>query len=149
MLKSVIETFFKKHAKNLFDQTVTLNGDSPFDPYDAHLIDEVQTAISEGSFFTGTLDSSTPIRIDGRFSGHLSTRELTIGQSGVVEADLNLFSATIEGKVLGNITVDDHLTITASAHIDGDIVTGTLTLEEGAIITGSITVHTEDFALAT
>lgn len=149
MLKSVIEKFFKKHAKNLFNQTVNLGSDCPFDPYDAHLIDEVQTTISEGSFLTGTLDSSTPIRIDGRFSGQLSTRELTVGQSGVVEADLDLFSATIEGKIIGTIIVDDHLTLTASAHIDGNILAGTLTLEDGATVTGTITVRSENFALAT
>ncbi len=155
MFKFILSTFFKRFTKDLLSKEVTLESESPFDPFESHLSCSVdaalisplnpnKTTLPEGSHFFGTLTSPTPIQIDGHFEGTLIARELTIGKTGSVKADLNLQSGKFSGKVTGKIEVSGHLTLTSSAHILGDVSANTLTLEHGAVVTGSIHIKSQD-----
>ncbi|MCB1109068.1 MAG: polymer-forming cytoskeletal protein [Chlamydiia bacterium] len=154
MLRFVVDTFFKKYAKDLLDREVSLESDAPFDPFEAHLscsldshvlpLNPAKTTIPEGSTFSGSLSSSTPVRIDGHFEGQLVAKEVTIGKTATVKANLDLKKGSISGKVIGNIDVEDHLILSTSAHIHGDLIVGSLSLEEGAIVSGNITIRNSD-----
>ena len=154
MLRFVVDTFFKKYAKDLLDREITLESDAPFDPFEAHLscsvdnhvypLNPAKTTLPEGSSLVGTLNSPTSIRIDGHFEGTLTAKDVTIGKSGVVKAHLDLTKGSISGKVIGNVFVQDHLILSASAHIHGDITVGSLSLEEGAVVSGNITIRNNE-----
>lgn len=152
MLRYLIDNFFKKHARNLLDREVMLESDAPFDPFDAHLscsLDHIthgpsKTHLPQGTHMSGTLSSTLPIQIDGHFEGTLNADQLTAGQSARICADLHLHSATISGTLVGNIIVKERLRLTSTARIEGDVAVGALTLEEGAIVTGSIQIQYPD-----
>ncbi len=96
------------------------------------------TILGEGTVFEGSIVIPHSIRIDGSFKGKIETSEvITIGQKGVVEADIIAKSAIIGGKVIGNITVDDRVELEANSSLIGDLRTKDLVINEGAIFHGN------------
>ena len=95
------------------------------------------TMIGEGSVFEGAIAVPHSIRIDGTLRGKMETSEvLTIGKSGVVEADIIAKSAIIGGKVSGNIIADERVELEVNAVLIGDLKTRDLVICEGAIFHG-------------
>jgi len=148
MLKYLVDTVLRRYAKDLLSREITLESDAPIDPFEAHLactLDQAcptKTQIPPNTAISGTLTSSRPVHIDGSFIGTLECTHLTIGKSGYVKSSFCIDSGTISGRVEGNIFVEEHLTIHTSAHITGNVTARSLTLEDGAIVTGSISIDT-------
>ena len=93
----------------------------------------------------GTIAFKDPVnlRINGTFEGKLDTRgSLTIGENAKVRASIHGDNIIVAGKVVGNITALQSLSIVSPASIEGDIVTPRLSVGEGAIIEGKITMKT-------
>ena len=93
----------------------------------------------------GTIAFKDPVnlRINGTFEGKLDTRgSLTIGENAKVRASIHGDNIIIAGKVVGNITALQSLSIVSPASIEGDIVTPRLSVGEGDIIEGKITMKT-------
>ena len=55
--------------------------------------------------------------------------KILIGTEGVVEGNMNANYADIQGKITGNIKVNDLLLLRGRAKIDGDIYAGKLQVE--------------------
>jgi excisionase family DNA binding protein len=88
----------------------------------------------------GSLVFSEPVnlRINGKFEGKLHTKgNLMIGENAVVAADIIGDGMVIGGKVTGKIHATQVVTLTATAHLTGDIEAPKLIVEEGAIFNGS------------
>ncbi len=94
--------------------------------------------IAAGTSITGDLKTEGVIRLNGSLTGNLETSEkLVIGQKGRVEGEVRCKNADIEGKVFGTIHVKELLSLKKTAEIEGDIVTKQLSVEPGAIFTGT------------
>jgi cytoskeletal protein CcmA (bactofilin family) len=94
--------------------------------------------IVDGTRIEGTFSSESNIRIDGSIKGNVDTKgKLVIGPSGMIDGEINCQNAEIEGKIIGKIMVEDLLSLKASARIDGDIYTSKLSIDPGAMFTGS------------
>lgn len=97
----------------------------------------MNTIIGKGSVIEGTLEVEGEIRIDGTVKGKISSTEsLTIGNGGIVEADLNTKVAVIGGNVIGNVFALEKIELQSKAVVEGDITTKNLVVEEGAILHG-------------
>lgn len=93
--------------------------------------------IGSGSVFEGTINVPHSIRIDGLFRGKLQTAEsVTVGESGVVEAEVKAQNAFIFGKVIGNMYVEERVELHTSAMVVGDLHAKELVIKEGAIYHG-------------
>jgi cytoskeletal protein CcmA (bactofilin family) len=93
--------------------------------------------IGSGSVFEGTINVPHSIRIDGAFKGRIQTVEsITVGETGVVEAEIRAQNAFIFGKVLGNMYVDERVELHTSAVAVGDLHAKELVIKEGAIYQG-------------
>lgn len=87
------------------------------------------------------------LKINGRFEGNLTTRGvLTIGQTAVVQAEIEGDDITIAGAVTGNIKARTRLNIIAPAKIKGDIQTPLLSISEGAVFDGRCRMGSSDEA---
>lgn len=96
------------------------------------------TLIGEGTSFQGTIVVPHSMRIDGGFKGKIEVNEnITIGASGIVEADIKAKSAIIVGRVVGNLHIDDRVEIKGTASVVGDLRTRELIIDEGAIFHGN------------
>lgn len=100
------------------------------------------TILGEGTVCEGTLTVPHSVRIDGSFKGKIETNEvITIGQNGVVEADIIAKSAIIGGKVIGNVIVDDRVELESKSSLIGDLKARDLIINEGAIFHGNCSME--------
>ena len=60
-----------------------------------------------------------------------------VGSTGTIDGDIICQNSNVSGKVKGKITVKELLALQAYASINGDIITGKLSIEPGAAFTGS------------
>jgi len=94
--------------------------------------------IVEGTHMKGDIRCESNIRIDGSFVGDINTKgRLVVGPSGKIEGSVLCQHADVEGLIEGKIAVQQLLTLKSTAKIDGDILTDKLSIEPGAVFTGS------------
>ena len=97
-----------------------------------------QNTIAQGTTFTGDLTSEGDFRIEGVVNGSLTTLgKVVIGKTGAVEGVLVCDNADMEGKFKGTLNVSDTLNLRSSAHIEGDVQIGKLSVEPGATFNAS------------
>ena len=94
--------------------------------------------IAEGSVLQGNITSTNGIRIDGTVKGSVNCDgKVVVGIGGVVEGEIVCVSADIEGTLKSSIEVKDILELKATSNLQGEIITGKLSIEPGATFTGS------------
>ncbi|MDQ3073170.1 MAG: polymer-forming cytoskeletal protein [Bacteroidota bacterium] len=99
--------------------------------------------IVAGTTMSGNLETNNDIRFDGNLKGDLKcTSKVVQGASSRIEGNMYCNNAIIEGTVVGNVVVDDILTLKATARIMGDIITKKLVIEAGADFNGSCKMST-------
>ncbi len=90
--------------------------------------------------FTGEVRFKSMLRIDGNFSGQVSSADGTLIVSNgaqVTEAVINVAVAKINGTVAGAIKVSKELVLGRTASVTGTVSAPTLVVEEGALFNGS------------
>ena len=94
--------------------------------------------ISTGTKVTGEIITNEAIRIDGHLKGNITTKDkLIVGETGIIIGDINCNNSDIFGKVEGKIFATELLALKASSNVKGDIITNKLSVEPGAIFSGS------------
>lgn len=94
--------------------------------------------ISNGTEIIGDIKSTGDIRIDGSLTGNLNTKgKVVIGQTGKVNGEIICKNSEISGIIEGKVIVNQLLNLKASSKILGDIVTSKLSIEPGAIFSGT------------
>lgn len=97
--------------------------------------------IDQGSEFEGKLSFRDTVRIDGRFSGEITSENtLIVGESGEIDAEIRSKTVVVSGVVNGNVIAEAKVVLHKSAKINGDIHTPSIVVEEGAMITGKISM---------
>jgi cytoskeletal protein CcmA (bactofilin family) len=89
--------------------------------------------------FTGEVQFKSMLRIDGHFSGRVTSPDGTlIVSSGaeITEAVIDVAVAKINGMVEGNISASKQLVLGRTATVTGKVSAHTLTVEEGALFNG-------------
>ena len=100
--------------------------------------DSKMSVIGQGTTFTGDCKIDGNIRIDGNFNGRLeAANTVVISKTGYVKGNISVQEAVIGGKVEGSITAKNKLELKSSAHIEADIQTRKLMVEEGAFLQGN------------
>ena len=94
--------------------------------------------IGVGTQIIGDIISSGDVRIDGNLNGNIKLNgRLVVGPNGKIEGNVICQNADISGEVKGTVEVVEMLALKATAKILGDIITGKLGIEPGAVFTGS------------
>jgi len=94
--------------------------------------------LTAGTSVEGTINANNDIRIDGHLKGVLNCKgRVIIGPQGNIEGDINCQNAIVEGKFSGNLKVSEILTVKESASIEGEIQTGKLNIQPGAMFNGN------------
>lgn len=110
-------------------------------PLSSFQSDEPETTLGEGVVFRGELCFERCLRIDGTFEGELISKgKIIVGPKGKVKANLNLKEAIIEGRVEGNIIVEERVELRGDAEVFGDIQAKVLYADEGVTIVGHVQV---------
>lgn len=95
--------------------------------------------VGSGTNVTGEASFKSMLRIDGRFSGRVTSTggTLIVGAGGQVEANIEVAVATIQGIVNGDVIASDRIELGRAAKLRGNIQTPSLIIEQGAVFEGS------------
>jgi cytoskeletal protein CcmA (bactofilin family) len=91
----------------------------------------------------GELSGSQAFFVDGRVEGsiHFPNHRVTVGRGAVVLATIEAKEVVIMGTVTGNIDCTDRVDIRGEAVLTGDVVTQRISIDEGALVKGSVEVR--------
>ena len=93
-----------------------------------------QNRIAAGTLITGEISGKGCFRIEGTLEGSLKTPgKVVISEGGLINGTLECENADIEGKFKGKLFVKGTLSLRNTANIEGEVVTGKLAVEPGAV----------------
>jgi len=98
----------------------------------------IMDSIAEGTVFTGNITASKGMKINGIVKGSvICNGKVIVGKTGIIEGEIKCLNAEIEGVLKSAITVKELLELKSTANVQGEIITGRLSVEPGASFTGS------------
>ncbi len=99
--------------------------------------DEMNAFLGKDIDFKGKFSFNGTTRIDGKFSGEISSSgTLIVGESATIRSQIHVAEAIINGEVHGDISAENRIEIGAPGKLFGNIQTPRLVIEEGAIFEG-------------
>jgi cytoskeletal protein CcmA (bactofilin family) len=104
----------------------------------AEEISNSSNTIGKGTYLEGNVETYGNIRIEGKINGNIKSKsKVALGPSSLVTGNIVSQNADIEGEVRGKLEISELLVLKATAVVNGDIQTGKLVVEPGAIFNGS------------
>ncbi|CAH1215964.1 hypothetical protein PAECIP111892_04214 [Paenibacillus auburnensis] len=103
------------------------------------LFRSTDSLIGHGGNLEGKVQCDTNLRIEGNFSGEIQCQgTVTIGEQSTVLSTIKAKEVIIAGKVYGDVTADQRLTMTGTGQLHGNIQAGMLSIMEGCVLNGSV-----------
>ncbi len=103
--------------------------------------EEISTSsnvIGKGTVLEGNIETYGNIRIEGKIIGNIKSKsKIALGNSSHIEGNIIAQNADIEGQVRGRLEISELLVLKSTAVINGDILTGKLVVEPGAVFNGT------------
>ncbi|MEW5724156.1 MAG: polymer-forming cytoskeletal protein [Thermodesulfobacteriota bacterium] len=100
--------------------------------------DKISAFVGLGTEFNGELSFEGVIRLDGRFTGEIrSTGTLIVGETAVVNAEIDVDTVVVSGEVHGNIKAQNRVQFHAPAKHYGNIISPVVIIDEGVIFEGN------------
>lgn len=96
--------------------------------------------------FKGELVGEEDLVIQGKVDGtvDLKGHNLTVGEHGVIKANVMAKTITIKGTVEGDVFGEERIAILSSSNVKGNLTAERVVLEDGAKFRGSIDMDMED-----
>lgn len=103
------------------------------------------TILTPGCHFNGKLYCKGSSRIGGRIEGEIiSEGLLIIEEEAIITAKIQAEEAVIQGQVKGQLEATSRVELTSTSRFDGDVITPSLVINEGAIFNGNTTMKSLD-----
>jgi len=95
--------------------------------------------VGSGTMVSGEATFKSMLRIDGHFSGRITSASgaLIVGAGGQVDANIEVAVATIQGIVNGDIVASQRIDLGRAARLNGNLQTPSLVIEQGAVFEGA------------
>ncbi|MGD9199707.1 MAG: polymer-forming cytoskeletal protein, partial [Desulfobacterales bacterium] len=85
----------------------------------------------------GEIQGPENLHVEGYIKGAVAlSGNIFVGNTGIVEADLEAKSIIIQGEVTGNVKAHQQLEIHPSGKLIGDCTAGSIDIKEGAVFEG-------------
>ncbi len=105
------------------------------------------TVLDRSSEFEGRLRFTGTLILNGKFRGEISSSgTLLAGETAEVDGEVRVGTAIVNGHVTGNIVAGERVELRVGAHVEGDITTPALVLEEGVVFDGNCRMRGSDVA---
>lgn len=109
--------------------------------------ESVISIIGPGMTIVGDCQTDGSVRVEGSVEGSIKAgKAVVVGKQGLVTGDIATQDAVISGRVQGTLVAASRLELQATAHIEGEVHTRRMQLEEGAVLNG--TVHMGEVSVA-
>jgi cytoskeletal protein CcmA (bactofilin family) len=97
------------------------------------------TVIADGLTIEGEVSTDEEVVVHGTVRGKLtSTDAVSIGGSGVVEADITATTLSVAGQVTGDVSASERVDLQAGGRLIGDVKAARLTIADGASFKGNV-----------
>ncbi|NOX85300.1 MAG: polymer-forming cytoskeletal protein [Chlorobi bacterium] len=94
--------------------------------------------IAQGTTIQGDIISSGDLRIEGSLNGTIKVKgKVVIGETGNVEGQVHCQSADISGTAKVKLDASELTTLRATSKFSGDIITKKISIEPGALFSGT------------
>jgi len=104
--------------------------------------DALNGFLDPGCTIRGDLEFESSFRLDGKVEGVVrSAAELLIGESGVVEGEVEVARCVVGGTVRGTIRASSGVQLLSTAKVWADIHAPALVMEEGAFLEGQVAME--------
>jgi cytoskeletal protein CcmA (bactofilin family) len=105
---------------------------------------EIKAFLGSGSQFEGTLVFEEVVRMDGTFSGRITSKDtLIVGETADLQAEVTVGTLILSGRFKGTISASRKVELRAPAEVEGAIETPLLSVEEGVLLNSNITMRRE------
>lgn len=103
----------------------------------------VETLIGPAVTVRGDLDFTGGLHLDGQVFGSVRVAQgaqgsLTLGETGMIEGDVQAQQAVLNGRVRGAVHVPGRLALGPRAVVEGNVHYGTIEMAPGARISGKL-----------
>jgi len=100
---------------------------------------DIKAFLGPGSRFEGKLSFDEMVRLDGSFTGEISSSDtLIVGETAVMQGDIRVGALILSGRFTGKIVATDRVELKAPAQVDGSIETPVLMIDEKVVFNGDI-----------
>jgi cytoskeletal protein CcmA (bactofilin family) len=102
-----------------------------------------QATLGSSVVVKGDITGSQALYVDGRIEGKICFpgQRITIGRRGTAVANIEAKEVVIMGTVTGNIDCSERVDIRADAVLTGDVLTQRISIDEGAMVKGSVEIR--------
>ena len=78
------------------------------------------------------------VRTDGTIEGNINSKgKVVVGPNGTVNGEIHCVNCEIHGTITGKIVVKELLSLKETSKIHGEIKSGKLSIEPGAVFSGN------------
>lgn len=107
-------------------------------------VNVINSIIGFGTVFSGDLDISGLLKIDGDFSGSIKAEgKVLIGHTGRAKCSIFARTVVVGGVVKGDIYAEDRVVVLSTGMVLGNIRSPRLVMEEGVLFNGELTISQE------
>ncbi len=93
--------------------------------------------LSKNVKIDGEIQGPENLHIEGYIKGSIKlSGDIFVGNTGIVEADIEAKNIVIQGEVRGNVLAHQQLEIHPSGKLIGDCTAATIDIKEGAVFEG-------------
>lgn len=104
---------------------------------------ELNAFLGSGCIYEGKLTFEGRVRIDGKFTGEIFSNDtLEIGPDAELEAEIDVATVIIAGRINGNVNARGRCDLRAPAVVIGNITSPIITMDEGVRFDGEMRMST-------
>ena len=93
--------------------------------------------LSKNVRIEGEIEGPENLHVEGYLKGSVTlSGDIFIGNTGIVEADVEAKNIVIQGKVTGNVKANHQLEIHPTGKLIGDCTAASIDIKEGAVFEG-------------
>ncbi len=105
----------------------------------------ITTFIGSEAKISGIIEFQGSIRVDGEIEGEIRSKNgrVIIGENAVINADINVDTAIIMGKVNGTIMAGERIEVYPPSQLVGDIRSPIISIDAGVMFNGKCVMETK------
>lgn len=118
------------------DKETMIRRESPLEKSD------IKAFLGPGSQFEGRMVFNEIVRLDGTFRGEIASNDtLIVGDTAEIQAEVTVGTLILSGRFKGNIKAVTRVELRAPAQVEGTIATPALSVEDGVLFNGTVSMQ--------